>query len=136
MPFPYIFSHVSVIKHTFRAPFSILNPVPYRIFRVDSEFNTPRALGALFRWVFNESLKMFQYFLHILTFFQNYFTDFIIYIKNYADSDFDILLNDLYHIRLHIFSYFLYFFIFWGRRYSRRMAHSDKYTYITVPSTV
>ena len=68
-----IVSHVSVIKHTFRTPFSILNPVPYRIFRVYSEFNTPRALGHFFWWVFNESSKIFQYY---LTYFSKIFVGF------------------------------------------------------------
>ena len=105
-----IFSHVSVIKHMFPAPFSILNHVPYRIFRVDSEFNTPRALGPRFWWIFNESLK--NYYIFSIS-FQKYVLDFTIYIKNYADYDFDTLLYDLYHIWLHFFHIF-YIFSYFG----------------------
>ena len=55
-----IYIHASVIKHTFRAPFSILNRVPYRIFRVDSEFNTPAAVGTLFGWIVDIFCHLFK----------------------------------------------------------------------------
>ena len=41
--------------------------------------------------------------------FEKYFPAFAIYIKNYADSDFDTLIYDLLHVRLHIFCIFSYF---------------------------
>ena len=49
--FSSIFNIVSVIKHTFRTPFSTLNHDLGSIFHVDFDSNTPRALGTLFRWV-------------------------------------------------------------------------------------
>ena len=47
--FSLIFNIVSVIKHTFRTPFSTLNHDLGSIFHVDFDFNTPGALGTLFR---------------------------------------------------------------------------------------
>ena len=52
--------------------------------------------------------------------FEKYFPDFIIYIKNYADSHGDILFYDLWLIWLHIFYMFSYF---WGWRVGR--SHSN-----------
>ena len=42
-----------------------------------------------FRLVFH------SFMIFLLTFFENYFSDFAICIKNYADSDFDALIYDL-----------------------------------------
>ena len=57
--------------------------------------------------LFDENrLKLVLFFLDKI---ETYFLDFIIYIRNDADSDVDILLYDLYNIRLHIFYSFSYF---------------------------
>ena len=43
-----IYAHISVLKHTLRAPLSTLNQVLYRKFRVEVEFNTPRAACTMY----------------------------------------------------------------------------------------